>query len=170
MLVASLCQAWISTAIVREDHRPCSDSVFDKPAKDLGAPVSNNGESHSSGIAASFVLVQGGPRFAMTHLNGTGNKNFVVDAAAFSSRPPSDQGFVYFDVLIGMPADAILVRPHHSRAEFMKNAESRLIAGQPKLALKLHGRYPRCLTGYQISSPEPNAQGRVTTFHDGAHY
>jgi hypothetical protein len=65
----------------------------------------------------------------MTHLNCTGNKNFVMDATAFASRPPSDPGLVYLDVLIAMPADAILVRSHHPRAEFMKNAESRLVAG-----------------------------------------
>ena len=64
--------------------------------------------------------------------------------------------------------DTVLVRPHHARAQFVQDAEGSFISCQPKLPLKLHRRHPRRLAGDKVSGPEPDAERRMTAFHDGA--
>ena len=66
----------------------------------------------------------------------------MMNASAFSTRTPPDQCFIYFDMLTRMPPDAILLWANHTGSQLVKNAESRLIARQPKLPLELSGRYP----------------------------
>ena len=64
--------------------------------------------------------------------------------------------------------DTVLVRSHHARAQFVQDAEGGFISCQPKLPLKLHRRHPRRLAGDEVRGPEPDAERRMTAFHDGA--
>src|SRR5271157_2632647 len=64
--------------------------------------------------------------------------------------------------------DAVLVRPHPARPQFFQDAEGSFESCQPKLPLKLHRRHAPRLAGAQVSGPEPDAERRMTAFHDGA--
>ncbi len=103
----------------------------------------------------------------MTHLDGAGDEDFVVDAPAFATRPSADPCFVHFDMLTGLTADPVLVGTHHGRAELVEDAKGGFIAREPKLALKLRGGDAGRLAGDQIGRPEPHAQRRVAALHDG---
>jgi len=72
------------------------------------------------------------------------------------------------DMLFRPTTDTVLVRPHHARAQFVQDAEGGFISCQPKLPLKLHRRHPRRLAGDEVRGPEPDAERRMTAFHDGA--
>ena len=71
-------------------------------------------------------------------------------------------------MLVGVPADAILVGTNHSGTEFMQDAESRLVSRQPELPLKLHRRHAGRLAGDEIGGPEPHTERGVAALHDSA--
>jgi hypothetical protein len=50
----------------------------------------------------------------------------------------------------------------------VQDAEGGFISCQPKLPLKLHRRHPRRLADDEVRGPEPDAERRMTAFHDGA--
>ena len=104
----------------------------------------------------------------MTHLNGTSDENFVMDATAFAACPSTNPCLVYLNMFPRLAADTILIGPHHASAEFVENAEGRLVARQAKLSLKLDRRDAGRLAGDQISRPKPCAQRHMAAFHDGA--
>ena len=94
----------------------------------------------------------------MTHLDGTGDGNLVVNTTAFPTRSPANPGFVHLNMVLGLSTDPVLVGPHHARAELVENLKGRLVARKTKLPLKLHGGHAGRLTGDQISGPEPDVQ------------
>jgi hypothetical protein len=49
----------------------------------------------------------------------------------------------------------------------VKHLERCFIAGQTQLSLKLECRLPWCLRRYEVGTPKPYRQGRVTGSHDG---
>ena len=104
----------------------------------------------------------------MANLDSGGHQRFVVDAPAFAARPSADPCLINLDMLFRPTTDTVLVRPHHARAQFVQDAEGSFISCQPKLPLKLHRRHPRRLAGDKVSGPEPDAERRMTAFHDGA--
>ena len=53
------------------------------PTERLGATVEHDGEPNASGIASVFPVVELGARLSMTHLDGTGDENLVVNTTAF---------------------------------------------------------------------------------------
>ena len=97
----------------------------------------------------------------MTHLDGTGDGNLVVNTTAFPTRSPANPGFVHLNMVLGLSTDPVLVGPHHARAELVENLKGRLVARKTKLPLKLHGGHAGRLTGEQISGPEPDVQRSV---------
>ena len=105
----------------------------------------------------------------MTHLDGTGDGNLVVNTTAFPTRSPTNPGFVHLNMVLGLSTDPVLVGPHHARAELVENLKGRLVARKTKLPLKLHGGHAGRLTGDQISGPEPDVQRSVATLHHCSH-
>ena len=51
----------------------------------------------------------------MTHLDGTGDGNLVVNTTAFPTRSPANPGFVHLNMVLGLSTDPVLVGPHHAR-------------------------------------------------------
>ena len=168
VFIPSLAEAGISTPIVSDGQRPRSDDVLNEPTKRVGAPVGDYGQPDTTGIASVFSLVLRGSRFPMTHFNGTSDENLVVDTPAFAASPSTNPCLVYLNVFPRLVADTILIGPYHAGAELVENAESRLIARQAKLPLKLDRRDAGRLAGDQISRPKPCAQRGMATCHDRA--
>lgn len=168
VFIPSLAEAGISTPIVSDGQRPRSDDVLNEPTKRVGAPVGDYGQPDTTGIASVFSLVLRGSRFPMTHFNGTSDENLVVDTPAFAASPSTNPCLVYLNVFPRLAADTILIGPYHAGAELVENAESRLIARQAKLPLKLDRRDAGRLAGDQISRPKPCAQRGMATCHDRA--
>ena len=104
-------------------------------------------EPNSPGIATTLPLVELGARLALANLHSAGDKNLIVDATAFAARPAANPGFIDLDVLAAPAADPVLIRAHHPRAQLVEDLERRLVARQPKLSPKLHGRHAGCLAG-----------------------
>ena len=102
----------------------------------------------------------------MADFDGASHQRLVVDTASFSARLSANQGFVHLHMVPGLPANPVLVGPHHARAELVENPKCRFVAFQAKLPLELDGRYAGGLTGNQIGAPEPCAQRYVAAFHD----
>src|SRR5271165_2131822 len=57
VVVAPLAQAGITAPIVGDDQRAWRDGILDKATQGIGAAVSRDGQSHSTGIAAILPLV-----------------------------------------------------------------------------------------------------------------
>jgi hypothetical protein len=66
------------------------------------------------------------------------------------------------------PADKVLIGARHADTQLVENLESCLLARKPKLPLELNCGYAWCLTGDQISRPEPHRERRVRARHDGS--
>lgn len=139
--------------------------LLNEAAKRLRAPVWYNGETDAPCVPPALPLVELGARLALANLNSTSHNALIVNATAFAACPPADISLIDLDVLIGFAANPVLSGPHHAGAELVEDLECRLIAGQPKLSLKLYRRYSRRLTGNQIGSPEPEVKGRMRPFH-----
>ena len=167
VVIAAPAQAGVAAPIVRHGERPLCDDALDKSAKRLGAPVGRDSEPDTPGIASILSRILRGSRVTMTHLDGAGDEDFVVDASAFATRASADPRFVHLDMLAGVTSDPVPVRPHHGRAKLVEDPEGGLVAREPKLALKLHGGHAGRLAGDQIGRPEPNAQRRMAALHDG---
>ena len=165
VLIAALTEASIAAPIVSNDQRSRRDGALDEPTERLGATVEHDGEPNASGIASVFPVVELGARLSMTHLDGTGDGNLVVNTTAFPTRSPANPGFVHLNMVLGLSTDPVLVGPHHARAELVENLKGRLVARKTKLPLKLHGGHAGRLTGDQISGPEPDVQRSVATLH-----
>ena len=86
------------------------------------------GKSHliNGLIASVFPVVELGARLSMTHLDGTGDGNLVVNTTAFPTRSPANPGFVHLNMVLGLSTDPVLVGPHHARAELVENLKGRL--------------------------------------------
>src|SRR5208282_4461108 len=160
VVLAPLAYAGIAAPIVGDDQRAWHDGFLDKATQGIGAAVSCDGQSHSTGIAAILPLVLCRARLAVANLDSGGHQRFVVDAPAFAARPSADPRLIDLDMLFRPTPDTVLVRPHHARAQFVQDAEGGFISCQPKLPLKLHRR--------EVRGPEPDAERRMTAFHDGA--
>ena len=169
VLIAALTEASIAAPIVSNDQRSRRDGALDEPTERLGATVEHDGEPNASGIASVFPVVELGARLSMTHLDGTGDGNLVVNTTAFPARSPANPGFVHLNMVLGLSTDPVLVGPHHARAELAENLKGRLVARKTKLPLKLHGGHAGRLTGDQISGPEPDVQRSVATLHHCSH-
>ena len=169
VLIAALTEASIAAPIVSNDQRSRRDGALDEPTERLGATVEHDGEPNASGIASVFPVVELGARLSMTHLDGTGDGNLVVNTTAFPTRSPANPGFVHLNMVLGLSTDPVLVGPHHARAELVENLKGRLVARKTKLPLKLHGGHAGRLTGDQISGPEPDVQRSVATLHHCSH-
>ena len=158
----------LAAPIVGDDQRAWHDGILDKATQGIGAAVSGDGQSHSTGIAAILPLVLRRARLPVANLDSGGHQRFVVDAPAFAARPSADPRLIDLDMLFRPTTDTVLVRPHHARAQFVQDAEGGFISCQPKLPLKLHRRHPRRLAGDEVRGPEPDAERRMTAFHDRA--
>ena len=119
----ALTEASIAAPIVSNDQRSRRDGALDEPTERLGATVEHVGEPNASGIASVFPVVELGARLSMTHLDGTGDENLVVNTTAFPTRSPANPGFVHLNMVLGLSTDPVLVGPHHARAELVENFE-----------------------------------------------
>ena len=90
VLIAALTEASIAAPIVSNDQRSRRDGALDEPTERLGATVEHDGEPNASGIASVFPVVELGARLSMTHLDGTGDGNLVVNTTAFPTRSPAN--------------------------------------------------------------------------------
>ena len=91
-----------------------------------------------------------------------------MNASALAASTAADVGFIGLDVFCGVAANSILVGAHHAGPKFVKDLESRLVARQSELPLKLDGRHAGRLAGDQIGCPEPHAERCMGAFHDGS--
>ena len=113
-----------------------------------------------------FPVVELGARLSMTHLDGTGDENLVVNTTAFLRVRPPTQVSSTSTWLGRPPILSWLGRP--SRAELVENLKGRLVARKTKVPLKLHG-------GHAASDwrpdkrPRPDVQRSVATLHHCSH-
>jgi len=169
VVVAPFGEAGVTIPVISDDHCSGRNRSLNESAKRLCATVRHNGEPDTTGVPPALSLVELGSRLALPDLNSSGDKGLVVDAPAFSAGSTPDIAFVDFDVLAGFAANPILIWTHHAGAKLVENLECRLVARQPKLALKLHRRHARRLAGHQVGGPEPDIQRRMRTLHHRPH-
>ena len=165
---AVLAQLRVSAPVVSDNGCSRHHDVFDKAAQRLGASVGYNGKSDTTSVPPGSALIETTVTFALADFDGASHKNHIMDATPLPARAPTHVGFIDLDVLTEIAADPILVRSHHADAQLVKNLKGCLVARQPKLPLKLNGRYAGRLAGEQVCSPEPHRERRVSVFHDRA--
>ena len=139
VFVAALGEAGIAGPIVGDDRRTRSNGALDKAAERFRAAVWHDSESDTSGVATALPLIELGSRLALSHFNGAGDKKLVVNALALAARAAADPGFVDFDMVAGLAADAVLIRPNHTSAELVEDLKGGFVTGKPDLALELCG-------------------------------
>ena len=66
-------------------------------------------------------------RLPVANLDSGGHQRFVVDAPAFAARLSTDPRLINLHVLFRPTTDAVLVRPHHARAQFVQDAEGSFV-------------------------------------------
>ena len=163
--IPSVGEVVVTFPVISNNKCVWHNRLLNEAAKRFRAPVGHNGEPYAPGVTPALPLVELGARLALANFNSTSHNALIVDATAFAACPPADISLICLDVLIGFAANPVLSGPHHAGAELVEDLECRLIAGQPKLSLKLHRRYSRRLTGNQIGSPEPDVKRRMRTLH-----
>ena len=109
VLIAVFTEAGIAAPIVSNDQRSRRDGALDEPTERLGATVGHDGEPNASGIASVFPVVELGARLSMTHLDGTGDGNLVVNTTAFPTGSPANPGFVDLNMVLGLSTYPVLV-------------------------------------------------------------
>ena len=167
VLETALGQAAVAVEAIRHDHAPRHDGVFHEATERGGGAIRHHRQAHPACDPAALAGVQFSPRFALTHLNGAGDKGLIVDTATLALRPAADPDFIDLDVIVGA-TDPVSVRADHASAQLVQDLEGRLVAGQAELPLKLDGGHTRRQAGDQIGRPEPYAQRRVRPLHDRA--
>jgi len=149
---------------VGEDDSTGLDGSPHKIAKSLLAAVSDR-KTNPAGVTTASPLLRTW-LLAPSDLDGSDNRDLVVDPAPLPSGSAADLGFVNLDVFKGeIPTDAVLVWAYHAGAKLVEDEEGCFVAGDIKLALELPRGHPRRLAGNQVGGPEPGAQWRVTVFH-----
>src|SRR5208282_2471650 len=93
VVVAPLAYAGLAAPIVGDDQRAWRDGILDKATQGIGAAVSGDGQSHSTGIAAILPLVLRRARLPVANLDSGGHQRFVVDAPALAARPSADHRY-----------------------------------------------------------------------------
>ena len=106
--------------------------ALDKAAERFRAAVWHDSESDTSGVATALPLIELGSRLALSHFNGAGDKKLVVNAPALAARAAADPGFVDFDMVAGLAADAVLIRPNHTSAELVEDLKRRFRNGKAR--------------------------------------
>ena len=161
-------QAAIGAPIVGDDPRPRHDGAFDETTQRIGAAVGGDGQPHAPRVAAILPLVLRGAGLPLADFDGSGHQRLVVNASAFTARPASDITLVDLDIFSFSGTDPVAFGPDHASAELVQDAEGGLVPAQPELPLKLHRGHALRLTGDQVGSPEPCAQGCAAALHHGA--
>jgi hypothetical protein len=101
----------------------------------------------------------------VSNFNSGDYQRLVMNTPAFAARSSANPCFVDLDMLIREPADPVLIGAYHRGAQFMEKAKCRLIPIQAKLTLQLDRRHAGGLARDQVSSPEPDAERDVASFH-----
>jgi len=148
VLVPTVFEVVITIPVIGNNQCAWLNRLLNEAAKRLRAPVRRNGEPDTSGVPSAPALDGFCTRLALPHLYCTGDKNLIMDATAFAARASADPGFIGFDVFIWFTSNTVLIRTYHAGAELVEYLENCLIAFQPKLAPKLHGRHAGRLTGH----------------------
>lgn len=101
----------------------------------------------------------------MSDFDRRDHRDLVVDTTAFAPRLAANPAFIDFDVGAS-DADHVAALADHSRPQLVQNLEGRLVAGEAKLALKLHRRHTAGQRRNEVSAPEPRRERRAGSLHD----
>jgi hypothetical protein len=164
MAVSYLGQSWVAGPPIGADGSAKRDGLFDKAGKSFSAPVRDDAKPQASCINAALVRLT--VILTRPNLNGTDYGRLVVRSTAFSARLATDIALINFDPML--TADEIAFGTNHTSTEFVEYLEGRLIAGERKLALELHGGLARYLCGHEVCTPKPCRERRMAGLHDRA--
>ncbi len=168
MKISSLSERRLTAPVVGDGDAWRNDAL-DEATQLFGTSVWHHREPNTSGVPPSPALVEAATGLAVLFdLDRTGDENHVVNASALAASTAADVGFIGLGVFAGGATNPILVGTHHAAPQFVKNLESRLVARQSKLPLKLDGRHAGRVAGDQVGRPEPHRERCMRTFHDGA--
>src|SRR5258708_5583747 len=120
------------------------DALCHERDERLRLAVCYDAETETTGnhvALATFVLAR--PDF-----DGAHHDRHVVIASAFAARLAADVRLVNLNS--PSPANAILVRSNHRRAELVEHLERCLVSGQPKLPLDLNGTHAGRVARHEI--------------------
>lgn len=167
MIISPLAQAGISAPVIGDDQSAGYDGSLNKSDQRCGAAVAGDGQADVTGIPTTLSVILRRSRLSVANLDGGRDQRLVVNTSPFATRPAPNVGFVHLDMLIRAPADPVLIRPNHTRAEFMDKLKGGFVGPQPKLALELNRADPGGIGADQIGPPKPCAERRPGTLHDG---
>lgn len=87
-------------------------------------------KSVAPGVASMTTNLRDATGFRLTtpNLNSTNYKGHVVDTTAFAVALTTNPYVVEFNMPVGIAADAVAVRSHHTGAEFVKYLECGLVS------------------------------------------
>jgi hypothetical protein len=165
---AALGQATVRIPAIRDDHSARHNRARHETSQRLCGAIWHNRKAQAASVASGLPLIQFRSRLALADFHGGGNKDLIVHAFPFATRPTAYPRFVYLDVLASCAADAIRVRSDHTSAELVQHLECGFISGQTELALQLDSGHARRVTGEQVSAPKPCAQRDARALHNGA--
>lgn len=142
MKIPSLSERRVTAPVVGDDGGAWRNDALDEATQRFGTSVWHHREPNTSGVPPSPALVEAATGLAaLFDLDRTGDENHVVNASALAASTAADAGFIGLDVFAGGATNPILVGTRHAGPQFVKNLESRLVARQSKLPLKLDGRH-----------------------------
>ncbi len=168
VVIAVFGEPGVAAPIICNDSGARFHDAFDEATERIGTPVGHHRKPHTPGIATISAVIECAVAFAVPYFNGSDHNSLVVHTSPFPACPSAHIGFVNLNMLTRLRPDSVLIRPHHADAQLVKNLEGSLVARQSELPLELNSRYTWCLTGDQISRPEPNRKRCVRALHDGA--
>ena len=167
MVIAVLGEPGVAAPIICDDSGARCHDASDEATQRIGTPIRHHREPYTPGIATISAVIERAVALAVPYFNGSGHDRLVVHACTFPACAASHIGFVGLNVFTGLPTDSVLIRSHHADAQLVKYLKGSLVARQSELSLKLNSRHARCLTGDQISRPEPNRERCVRALHNG---
>src|SRR6516225_3086434 len=152
MAVAQIYKRGIGGPAIRQDRGSGSGGALDETGQRAPRGIRHDLEPYAAGGLASH--------FHRAH----DQRLFQQLTPALQARLMASQvGLVDLDLI----PERLSLWVHHGPAELVQERPGRLVA-QSELALQLHRRQPRCVSGHQVRGPKPDRQRHPRPMQDRA--
>jgi hypothetical protein len=169
MLIAAHRETGVPFPVIGYDTGAQGNSAFHEIAQRFGASVRHKRQPESASVASAVPFGDGfGCVFVMPDLDSRRYEHLVMNTSSLAACASTNKCLIDLHVVTDCRENTILIRSHHTCAEFVENQEGGFVPRKPKLPLELQRRQARCMRGDKVGRSEPYGQRRARMVHDGS--